>query len=124
MSGTTSAASRTGASGTKTVPPSASSARNRASSIENRVLPVPPGPTIVSSARLALEPERRSVEELALAPEELRGGSGKVDCTGGPEWRELLVAELEQLCGGVEVLQPVATEIAQRLILDERGGRG
>ena len=36
------------ASGTKIVAPSASSARSRASSIAKRVLPTPPGPTIVS----------------------------------------------------------------------------
>ena len=43
----TNSASRSGASGTKTVPPSASSPSRRASSIAKRVLPVPPGPTIV-----------------------------------------------------------------------------
>ena len=41
--------SRSGASAQKTVPPSASSARSRASSRAKRVFPVPPGPRIVSA---------------------------------------------------------------------------
>ena len=56
--GSTSAASRSGASGTKTVPPSASSASSRASSIAKRVLPVPPGPTIVRMRGSSLEHDR------------------------------------------------------------------
>ena len=112
-----------GASGTKTVPPSASSARNRASSIEKRVLPVPPGPTMVSrrGSRSSQASQRRRararVRESAW-PE--WGGRRRRACgvAGSPG------AELEQLCRAVEVLQAVATEIAQRLIVDERGGRG
>ena len=45
--GRTRDASRSAASGMKNVPPSASSAIRRESSIANRVLPVPPGPRIV-----------------------------------------------------------------------------
>ena len=47
--GRTSSGSRSGASATNTVPPSASSASSRASSSAKRVLPVPPGPRIVST---------------------------------------------------------------------------
>ena len=89
MSGTTSAASRTGASGTKTVPPSASSARNRASSIENRVLPVPPGPTIVSSRGSRSSQSVAASKSSRSRPRNLRRRSGEVDGTGCPQRREL-----------------------------------
>ena len=75
-------------------------------------------------AWVALEPQRRGVEELALAAEKVRRGSGKVDGTRRSQRRELPRPELEQLGRGVEVLQPVAPEVAQRLILDERRRRG
>ena len=66
----------------------------------------------------------RGLEELALAAEEVGRGSGEVDGARRPQRRELRRAELEELGRRVEVLEPVATEIAQRLVLDERGGRG
>ena len=123
ISGTTSAGVAHGASGTKTVPPSASSARNRASSIENRVLPVPPGPTIVStrgsrsSHRLAASKSSRS------RPRKCVAGVGRSTAPGVRSGGNSLYAELEQLRGSVEVLQPVTPEVAQRLVLDERSGR-
>ena len=113
-----------GRAGRRPCPPSASSARNRASSIENRVLPVPPGPDDREQARVALEPQRGRVEELPLAAEEVRRRSGKVDGARGSQRWELARPELEQLRRGIEVLQSVAPEVAQRLILDERCRRG
>ena len=75
-------------------------------------------------AWIALEPERCRVEELALAAEKVRRRSGEVDGTGCPKRWELARPELEQLGRSIEVLQSVAPEVAQRLILDERGRRG
>ena len=73
---------------------------------------------------IALEPERGGVEELALAAEKVRRRSGEVDGTRCPQRWELARAELEQLRRGIEVLQAVAPEVAQRLILHERCRRG
>ena len=122
--GTTSAGSRTGASGTKTVPASASSARNRASSIENRVLPVPPGPDDREHPRVTVEPQGGGLEELVLAAEEVSapGWGGRrlrASAAAGtgtvPSWKSC--------AGSVEVLEPVPPEVLERLVLDERRGR-
>ena len=122
--GTTSAASRTGASGTNTVPPSASSARSRASSIENRVLPAPPGPTIVTTRGSRSSQTRGSVEQLALTAQEVSGRGGEIDGSRRSQRWELRGAELKQPDGGVEVLESMTSEIPQRPISDERRGRG
>ena len=79
------AASRTGRAGTNTVPSSASPDRNRASSIENRVLPAPLTGIIVSNARLTVEPLRGGLEQLALTTEEVSGRSREVDGTRRPQ---------------------------------------
>ena len=75
-------------------------------------------------ARIAVEPERRRLEQLALAAEEVGRGVGQVDGSGVRSGGNSGRAELEQLRRGVEVLEPVASEILQRLVLDERSGRG
>ena len=85
------------------MPPSASSARNRASSIENRVLP---------------EPQGSCLEELALAPEEVSRRGGKVDGARRPQRGKLGDAELEQPGWSVEVLESVRSEIPEQLILE------
>ena len=110
--GTTSAASRTGASGTKTVPPSASSARNRASSIENRVLPVPPGPTIVSTRGSRSSHSAAASKSSRSRPRKCVAGVGRSTAPGVRSGGNSARAELEQLRRGIEVLQPVAPEVA------------
>ena len=111
ISGTTSAGSRTGASGTKTVPPSASSARNRASSIAKPCLPRAARADDREQAWLAVEPQGGRLEQLALASEELRRRSGQVDGARRPQRREVGDAELEQPGRSVEVLESVTAEI-------------
>ncbi len=73
---------------------------------------------------IAVEPECGGVEELTLAAEEPGRRSGEVDGTWCPKWREVARPELEQLGRRIEVLQAMATEVTQRLILDERCRRG
>src|SRR3954454_15937773 len=72
---------------------------------------------------LPLEPERRSVEELPLAPEEAGGGDGEVYGTRRPDGWKLAHAELEEVRRSVEILKPVAAEITQRTAVDECGRR-
>ena len=85
ISGHDQCGSRTGASGTKTVPPSASSARNRASSIENRVLPVPPGPTIVSTRGSRSSQREAASKSSRSRPRNCVAGVGQVDGARRPQ---------------------------------------
>ena len=73
--GTTRPGSRTGARGTKTVPPSASSARKPGELDREARLARATGADDREDARLAIEPERRSLEQLSLAAEETGRGS-------------------------------------------------
>ncbi len=75
-------------------------------------------------ARIAVEPERRSLEQLLLAAEERGCGRGEIDGARRSQRRELDGADLEQLHGSVEVLEPMTPEIPLRLILDESRRRG
>jgi hypothetical protein len=74
--------------------------------------------------RLTVEPLRGGLEQLALAAEEPRGRSGKVDGPRRSQRRERRCAELKQLDGRVEVLEPMPSEIPQRLVSDERRRHG
>jgi hypothetical protein len=75
-------------------------------------------------ARVAVEPHGSRLEELALAPEEVSRRGGKFDGARRPQRGKLGNAELEQAGWSVEVLESVTFEIAERLILEERRGRG
>ena len=72
--------SSTGSNGTKNVPSGKSVPAAWASSIANRVLPIPPGPVIVSSRAVRSRLPRR--RQLALAADE-RGDRGSAGCSAG-----------------------------------------
>ena len=118
--GRTNSASRSGASGTKTVPPSASSPSRRASSIAKRVLPVPPGPTIVRTRGSRSYTSETASNSSCSRPRNERCRSRELDTSRRAQRRELTFTELVDAHRAVEVLEPVLTEVAERLRVEER----
>ena len=75
--------------------------------------------TTIVSTRGSRRARRRGLEQLALAAEEPRRGGGQVDRAGRPQ-RGNSARRAGEPCGRVEVLQPVPSEVPQRLVLEER----
>ena len=120
--GSTNSASRSGASGTKTVPPAASSPSRRASSIAEPRLAGSARADDREHARIAFVDQRDGVEQFLLAAEKRRGRHRELDAPRRSERRELAIVELVEANRAVEVLEPVLAEVAEGLRVEERRG--
>ena len=119
MASGTRSGSTMAASSTNQTPSGKSSCTRRATCIESRVLPIPPGPVRVTRR----VPGRRTSSATAVVsfsrPRNAVGCTGRLCayCLHGAQRREVLlevgVEELEELAGLVQVLQPLLAQIAQ-----------
>ena len=75
-------------------------------------------------ARIALEPQRGGLEELALAPEKAGRRGGEVDRARRAERRELRVPSWNSCAGASKSLSRWRPRSRSGSIVDERGGRG
>lgn len=93
----TSVPSRRGASGTHHTPSGNESASSAASWSANRVFPVPPGPTSVSSRTEGAEARSTSSSQLGVASQERGSGYREIRPEERFQWRELAAIELVQV---------------------------
>ena len=73
--------------------------------------------------RVALEQDGDGVEELLLAPEELRGRRGELDRARCAQRGKAVAAELMQSHGPTEVLQPMAPKVTEPRCVEQARGR-
>jgi hypothetical protein len=82
------------------------------------------GPEHAEYPRVALVHDGNRIEELLLSAEKVGRRGRKLDRAWRPKRRELFEPELEEPNRSVEVLEPVRSEVAELLAVEERCGHG